>query len=125
MGSLPLLLSVALVALIVFVVFRKKSSKGAADSQTDSSSDMILDRGQQRLHVAMRQYLLEEMKSEDEWRAFDFLQGLLEGSKMERPELEEKLVAEFDIDAREAGKRLSRVLKAVQEVRMRAKSARD
>ena len=120
-----MLLSVALVALIVFVVFRKKSSKGAADSQTDSSSDMILDRGQQRLHVAMRQYLLEEMKSEDEWRAFDFLQGLLEGSKMERPELEEKLVAEFDIDAREAGKRLSRVLKAVQEVRMRAKSARD
>lgn len=125
MGSLPVLLSVALVALIVFIIFRKKASDESVGPQTDSDSDMILDRGQQRLHMAMKKYLLEEMQSEDEWRAFDFLRGLLEGSKLERAELVDALAAEFDITEREASQRLTRVEKAVQEVRKKAKAARD
>ena len=123
MEFLPGLLALALIALIVFVVFRKKASQGSPASQTDRDSDMTLDRGQQRLHAAMKQYLQEEMRSEEEWRAFDFLQGLQDGSRLGRSELAEKLAVEFNITEHEAGKRLTRVMRATQEVRKRARSA--
>ena len=123
MEFLPGLLALAFIVLVVFIVYRKKASRGAANSQTRRESSQSLDRGQRRLHVAMKRYLLDEMRSEEEWRAFDFLQGLEDASKLGRSGLEEKLAIEFNITAHEAGKRLNRIMRATHEVRKRASSA--
>lgn len=117
--SVLFLIPVALVAIVVLFFLLKKKTGLPLESHTSRDSDMILDRGQQRLHVAMREYLVDEMKSEDEWRTFDFIQGIHEGSKLGRAELEKRLAAEFKIDKREAGKRLTNVLKAVQTVKQK------
>lgn len=125
MEFLPGLLALLLIALVVFVAFRKKASKGSADSQTRPESNTSLDRGQRRLNVAMKRYLVEEMRSEEEWRAFDYLQGIQDASKLGRSDLEEKLAIEFNITAHEAGKRLNRIMRATREVRKRARSATE
>jgi len=122
MESLPLLLSAALMAVIIYVVVRNRSVREAVGLQPNGNSGEPLDPAPQRLHAAMKQYLLVDMKSKDEWLAYSFLQTKLESSRLGRAELVQKLVAEFGIDEREAGKRLTRVLRAVKEVKARARS---
>ncbi len=118
MTKLILLLSLAAVAVLVaFRVLRKKGDDSPAGSGGSYSSDMIVDAGQKRLHVAMKRYLLDEIGAVDDWHAFELLQGLREGAKIPRPELVKMLATGLKIDMAEADARLNRVLAAVQKVK--------
>ncbi len=111
------LMSVAAVAALAFLVFRKKGEDSSSDSGGSYSSDMIVDASQKRLHMAMKRYLVDETNAMGDWHAFELLQGLKEGSKMPRPELIRRLAAGLKIDEAEADARLNRVLAAVQKVK--------
>lgn len=121
---LPWLFSAVFITVLLVLLSRVKSSGPKKGSQEDWSSDLILDRGQKKLYEEMQAYFCDEQGSEEDWRAFKFLRSSPKGTLSTGPEVTALLAKEFKIDMEEAGRRLTRILKAVRTVKKRAAAAR-
>jgi hypothetical protein len=65
------------------------------------------------------------MQADEDWRTFEFIDGLPKSEIKNRAELEKKVAARFRIKQTEAVRRVKVVLDAFHKVKERVKSARD
>ncbi len=122
---LPWLLVAIPVVVVALLLLRRRASTPADGEPREYGADLIVDQYRKRLYLAMKRYFLEERRSEEEWRAFEFLDELPKGAMKNRAELQRKLAARFKIDPAEAGRRLERVLEGIQKVKQRSRSGRE
>lgn len=115
----------AAVILPAFLILRKKKPQAPPDPTQEYGSDMIVDRGRKQLYQGVKQVLLEEQCSREDWSTFRFLHVLPTGTSSVGPEVKELIMKEFKIDEAEASGRLRRVLRAVETVKHRTKTAKN
>ena len=119
---LPALLVLIPVALLVYLLTRKKADAGSGSPATGHGDDMIINEDRKRLYRAMKRYFLEEKIAEDDWRAFEYLDGLARESLKDRALLTKKMASWLKVSPEEAAETLERVLEAIQTVKQRSKN---